>query len=228
MKIKQRTDPEAELCTLLDRLPNDAAEIVAQRIVRATHGIEFGMESVGADPSSIWAARAYYVNRGDTYATTLVRMPEGWTVSCWGDALTVLEAEHAEETGETRCPYCGEWCDHPGTPYVETRFDCDEIHRGGYGADFLRAEYRSARDTFDPWGTAMGALFDIASELDRRGAYIPYAWQYRAGILGAPDREADAYGFTLATYLASNAALEEVGDLLDRWTGILRVGGHSY
>lgn len=79
---------------------------------------------------------------------------------------------------------------------------------------------------FDPWGHAMGAFFNVAAELDKRGANLPAAWGYRAGA-GGP--EVDDYAAEVIADLApTDADLLRLGAFLHRLTGRLDRAGHSY
>lgn len=101
----------------LRRARPDSADRIACRTVERWYGMEHDIESVElADGSTL-----RYVNRGDTYDETLCQRcgtaawdtPGPWFLSSWGDEFEQSEREHAEETGEIRCAYCGEWTDGP-------------------------------------------------------------------------------------------------------------------
>ena len=98
----------------LSQLPDDSAERAACTIVAHFFGAEYGIEYVPAPDRE-----AAYVNRGDAYHTTLLRDDTGWHVTSWGDWLEAAEERYAEESGETRCPNCGEW-----TEWVAEERDC--------------------------------------------------------------------------------------------------------
>lgn len=66
----------------------------------------FGVEHV-AGPGDTGALE--YVNAGETYADTLAHDGARYVVTSWGAFFEGAEEEHAEESGERRCPYCGEW-----------------------------------------------------------------------------------------------------------------------
>ena len=95
----------------------EAALAAARCWIKYADGIEFGIEHIDAGVrDSFTGPEVAYVNTGDTYSETIVRRENGtYALSCWGDELERLEAEHTEETDETRCWYCGEW-----TPKGET------------------------------------------------------------------------------------------------------------
>jgi len=88
----------------LTRDPDLDPEEVLERASDLLGG--FGVEHV-AGPGDTGALD--YVNMGDTYAGTLAHDGADFVVTSWGDWYEGAEDEHAEETGERRCPYCGEW-----------------------------------------------------------------------------------------------------------------------
>ena len=108
---------------------------------------------------------------------------------------------------------------------------------------------------FDPWGTAMGLLFDVAQVLDMsdiEGDVTPGTfarWQYRRAPFTVPDIDtvadragdcsegeyADDYSFgVIALAVAyrngeiTQADLIRAGDVLDRYTALLRLAGRDY
>ena len=100
-------DPEVD-AVRIERLVIDgsgSAESRLEAIDRILGG--FGVEHVAGPGDS---GTLDYVNAGDTYAGTVGLDDSGdFLVTSWGDWYEGAEAEHAEETGEARCPYCGEW-----------------------------------------------------------------------------------------------------------------------
>lgn len=69
---------------------------------RAGYGPQFfGFESVECAGRTL-----RYLNSGDTYAETILRVAGGCEVGSWGDWCEQTEAEHCEESGEIRCGYC--------------------------------------------------------------------------------------------------------------------------
>jgi len=118
--------------------------------------------------------------------------------------------------------------------------------------DLAAAEF----DTHDLWGTAMGMLFDVAAVLDMTDADgsvtpIPFArWDYHRGCSAVPDIQAladrfahdyaegefaDDYGYCVMSLasayvdgLVSQADLIYAGDVLDRYTRVLRSAGKDY
>jgi hypothetical protein len=111
-------------------------------------------------------------------------------------------------------------------------------------------------DTHDLWGSALGMFFDIAavldmSDVDGSVTPAPFArWDYHRGYGSIPDIHAladrfatdysegefaDDYGYSVmalaAAYvdgLVSQADLIYAGDVLDRYTRVLRSAGKDY
>lgn len=77
----------------------------------------------------------------------------------------------------------------------------------------------------DPWGTAMGAHFEVASHLFEKGE-CPAAWQYRVGW-GGNHVETDSpyYDFLIALDAED---LEEIGNYLARICEALKRAGRDY
>jgi hypothetical protein len=86
----------------------------------------------------------------------------------------------------------------------------------------LRAEYRMGHDPGDAWGSVMGAWFEIAEALEARGEAAPDHWLFRAGCM-APVEEDDAW-----TQFWPSDTLARFGDVLARWSRMLRHAGRSY
>lgn len=96
----------------------------------------------------------------------------------------------------------------------------------------------------DPWGTTMMLFFDIAAALDAsdiEGDATPAAftrWGYRRGAAGVPSLETlaesdESYGAAaLAEAILADdltqADLIYVGDVLSRYSGILKAAGRDY
>ena len=93
----------------------------------------------------------------------------------------------------------------------------------------------------DPWGFAMGALFDLAHAIEHYGRdYPPQAWGFGDGM-GCdgllPSRDAartgeDRQARYVAAYIARHPERERevvrAGNVLDRYIGILDRAGRSY
>ena len=90
----------------------------------------------------------------------------------------------------------------------------------------LVAELRSGDLHYDPWGTAMGAFFAVAAELQWRGTDIPAKWQYTPGC-AADQREPDGDWFALLE-AADEEVLLSFGEMLHRYTDLLRRDGKDY
>ncbi len=80
--------------------------------------------------------------------------------------------------------------------------------------------------SLDPWGHAMGAWFDAASELWWRGVWIPPHWQYNPGAATDP-RDPDSSFFEAVENVDSEELLL-FGELLCRYTRYLDHKGCSY
>ena len=78
----------------------------------------------------------------------------------------------------------------------------------------------------DPWGTAMGAFFDVAEELDRQGEAVPDGWRYRPGVCGPPDYPESYFGQEISG--SHPGELTKFGNLLYRYTAMLDHAGRSY
>lgn len=105
---------KAATLNALSDMPREDAHAAARAIVRHFDGIEFGIEYLTLPTGGEVA----YVNTGDTYNATLLHVDGEWIYSSWGDVYEAAEAERTEETGETRCGYCGEWSE-PGECHAD-------------------------------------------------------------------------------------------------------------
>lgn len=82
--------------------------------------------------------------------------------------------------------------------------------------------------SIDPWGHAMGAWFDIANELWYRRAAIPEHWEYRpAGPYARDPREPGSAWYSVARE-SKTRDLRRMGNLLERYTRILKLKGEDY
>ena len=111
----------------------------------------------------------------------------------------------------------------------------NELESMGYNLDVinpfytyedLKAEYRLMQDSGDKWGSAMECFFSLCAELWMRGAYDAPEWGYSPGIADDP-REPDG-GYYEIFIDAQTDALQKLGALMFRYTGILEAAGHSY
>lgn len=105
-----------------------------------------------------------------------------------------------------------------------------ELPAAPYGYADLKRDYH---DDGDPWGSCMGAWHCIAAELyTRDDAIIPDSWEYRSGSTDPrkPDQDnhllSDPFAETCA--LASNDALIRFGNVLQRYSHMLRAKGKDY
>ena len=89
----------------------------------------------------------------------------------------------------------------------------------------------------DRWGSAMGALGEIAHALEHYGRdYVPAAWGYRDSMichgLERHSSGEDDQARTVAAYIARSPEREReivrAGNVLDRWIGCLDRAGLSY
>lgn len=95
---------KAATLNALGDMPDAEAFNAARAIIKHLDGIEFGMEYLPLPTGG----EVPYVNTGDTYNATLLRVDGEWIYSSWGDVYEAAEAEHTED-GNARCCYCGEW-----------------------------------------------------------------------------------------------------------------------
>jgi len=93
--------------------------------------------------------------------------------------------------------------------------------------DDIKTEYKLMRDRGDPWGSAMGAWFDLAAELEYRYGETPSEWQYVPPATAGDPREEDSAYFDLFQD-ASREALVQLGNLLSRYATMLRRAGMDY
>ena len=86
--------------------------------------------------------------------------------------------------------------------------------------------YKESADTYDKWGSAMGAFFGAAAELSHRGESTPHHWQYSPGLSDDP-REPDDYLY--ADFAATDTDdLVKFGNIMERYTRNLDRIGESY
>lgn len=93
----------------------------------------------------------------------------------------------------------------------------------------LKNEYRIVADSDDPWGSAMGVMFDLCAELWNRGEPSPVLWKtnYSPGAAGAgfrDPRNPESYWFEMFAECDA-ATLEKFGLILNRYlTNLSRLG----
>ena len=92
--------------------------------------------------------------------------------------------------------------------------------------DALRADFRLCR-TGDSWGDCMGFWFAVSEELFwHRNVDPPANWRYRPGAATrGPDYDNPALMFLED---ASVDGLIRFGDVLDRYSRMLRAAGRNY
>lgn len=89
----------------------------------------------------------------------------------------------------------------------------------------LKSEFRIDLSG-DSWGHSMGCFFDLCGELYHRGDDIPDHWHYGPGAASDP-REPQSYWFEVFEEMDS-AVMLSFGEILHRYTGMLRAAGRSY
>lgn len=78
----------------------------------------------------------------------------------------------------------------------------------------------------DTWGEAMGAWFECAGRMNRRGLDIPHEWQYRPGM-GSDGTDKESYWYSLFGR-CGNKQLQAIGNLLFRYCQFLKHKGIDY
>lgn len=93
---------------------SDALLKAEEYLRRNGEGGTFGVESANIpDSSDGWMDRnargMYYLNAGDTYATTIIwdDTTEVFSIGCWGDWQEEAEQEYQDDTDTHHCGYCG-------------------------------------------------------------------------------------------------------------------------
>jgi hypothetical protein len=76
----------------LGDMPEAEAFQAARAIVGFFNGIEFGIEYLSLPTGN----EVPYVNAGDTYDETLLRVGGEWVWACWGDVYEAAEQESVE------------------------------------------------------------------------------------------------------------------------------------
>ena len=90
----------------------------------------------------------------------------------------------------------------------------------------IKSDMRMDDIKYDPWGVAMSVFFDVAGELYDRMGRCPHEWEYRPGAMG-PYVEEDSIYFD-SIRAASDDELEYLGNLLHRYTQMLKYFGKDY
>jgi hypothetical protein len=96
--------------------------------------------------------------------------------------------------------------------------------------------------TYDPWGTAMSALWDISHAIEHYGALgeVPAAWGFVdswicSGLLSSKaarqtgeDQTARSIAAAILRHPDTERAVVRAGNILDRYIGIMDRAGRSY
>lgn len=90
----------------------------------------------------------------------------------------------------------------------------------------FKNELRLTDVKYDPWGVVMGAWFECAGRMNRRGINIPPEWNYRPGA-GGDGTDKDSYWYSLFAR-CGNKQLLAIGTYLHRLSNILEKAGKSY
>lgn len=87
-------------------------------------------------------------------------------------------------------------------------------------------------DKYDPYGSVMGAFFDVAEILDADGRVVPESWDYRPGMGTRTVQQIADEGSELAMmYLSGEISareLRELGDFLNEADDMVRQLGLDY
>lgn len=98
------------------------------------------------------------------------------------------------------------------------------IEGTGRAGETFREEY----DSGDPWGSVMGAWFNVADALNFVGERgVPDRWQYRAGAASGAE-EGNEYARMLEAGEVSEQELTVLGDWLQERSEALREQGFDY
>ena len=84
----------------------------------------------------------------------------------------------------------------------------------------IRSEFRLGYDSYDKWGSVLMAFFNVAETLDAWGEDVPAEWEFSPG-LGEPEAAEWLDGFDADT-------LVDFGNVLNRWSNLLRSRGDDY
>lgn len=98
---------------------------------------------------------------------------------------------------------------------------------------------RDHLDSYDAWGSALEAHFQICYTLTRGGVEVPEAWDFHPGMFVPEDDDNDPenedgegslLGWELDLLLREGHVrnLIEAGNILGRYTALLELAGHSY
>jgi rubrerythrin len=141
-----------------------------------------------------------YLNTGDSYKLSIIWLGSECRVSSWADYLEEWEREQERELEQERADRLPE-----------------ELSN-------LRESLRAGDLSGDPLSTVLGALFDCAEELSKRGDGPPDSWQFREGAGGSrsPNEPFWEYGFYSGEE-PSSESLELFGEILRRYRNKLDI-----
>lgn len=95
-------------------------------------------------------------------------------------------------------------------------------------------EYRIARDSYDPWGSALAWHFAVADYLTDMGVATPAEWEYQQSLFGS-DTEAYEYVAINEIFTDSRTSpvdrvdiLTNAGNVLGRYSNLCRKAGLDY
>jgi hypothetical protein len=91
---------------------------------------------------------------------------------------------------------------------------------------------RDSFDSYDPYGSALMAHFDIAECLHRNGAPIPAEWDFSPGLAAECDLDEDASYFATEVDLMQRQGhysnLVHAGNVLMRYVAQCKISGLDY
>ena len=92
--------------------------------------------------------------------------------------------------------------------------------------------FREDFDSYDPFGSALNAQFDIAECLFRHGAAVPSEWQFSPGLAAQRELGEDASSFALDIDLMMREGhvsnLIHAGTVLMRYVAQCKLAGKDY
>jgi hypothetical protein len=92
--------------------------------------------------------------------------------------------------------------------------------------------FREAFDSYDPWGSALSAHFDIAECLYRHGVPVPSEWEFSPGLAAQQELGEDASMFAIDCDLFMSSGyvsnLIHAGNVLQRYKAQCVLAGKDY
>lgn len=76
----------------------------------------FSNQIYGIESIQVCGRSLKYINRGDTYDTTICSEDGNLFAGSWGGWLEQVEEEFEREEGKYKCCYCGEFHDNDNAP----------------------------------------------------------------------------------------------------------------